>query len=84
MSAAELEKYYLSTNGVKMSFDDMKYLFKENHEYDVKGIDDSKLYTEIMDTVDVLGVREYLDEILKVLFSILFLGNIDFDDSSFD
>ena len=73
--------FYLSSDGNKITFDEMKYLAKENHEYDVKGIDDVKLYQEIMETIDVLGLRNSLGDIIKILTAVLFLGNIDFDDS---
>lgn len=60
MEAAKLESIFLSNNGNKVAFDELKYLAKENHEYDVKGVDDVKLFQEIMETVDILGLRSFL------------------------
>ncbi len=47
----------------------------------MKGINDIKLYEEIIETVDVLGLRNSFENILKILSSVLFLGNLEFDDS---
>jgi myosin heavy subunit len=87
MSRSELSKFFLSSNEKKMSLNDLKYLSKESrnkHDYRANGIDDKRLYHEIMETVDNLQLRDSLNDILRILFSILFIGNLDFDDSQFD
>ncbi len=56
MTTEELEKYYLAENGQKISLDNLKYIAKDNQQYDVKGINDVALYHEIITTVEVLGL----------------------------
>jgi myosin heavy subunit len=67
-----------------MAFDDFKYLVKENHQYEVKGVNDVALYNEIYGTVGVLGLSSEFENIFRVVAAVLLLGNIEFDDSTFD
>lgn len=57
MPVEELEKYYLSENGKKISFDSINYLKKPSGIYLVDKIDDVKEFQTIYDSLGVLGFR---------------------------
>lgn len=48
----------------------------------MKAIDDVKLYHEVVESAKVLDMKSELHEILRVLSSVLHLGNIQFDDKT--
>ncbi|KAM3127892.1 hypothetical protein pb186bvf_020010 [Paramecium bursaria] len=79
MDPEELEKLFLCFNGNRVQFKDLTYL---NTVSDVDGIDDVKLFKEILESIETLGLQTNKDNIFSILAAVIHLGDLQFDDST--
>lgn len=49
---------------------------------DVDGIDDVKLFKEILESIETLGLQNNKDNIFSILAAVIHLGDLQFDDST--
>lgn len=74
----ELEKYNLSSKGVKIPFENFRFLKSPTNSYDVKGVNDVELWKEIVESFQTLGLSDAFETVFKVVASILLIGNFRF------
>lgn len=73
MPPTDLEKLYLAKGGQVIPFSEFTYL---NTVSDVDGIDDVKLYEEIIESIETLGLSEDKDNLFKLIAAVIHLGDL--------
>ena len=83
-SMTDLENLGLAVNGKKIPMDTFEYL-KKSKCYEVKNINDLELYHEVKASFSTMKFSEGEERaVWSMVSAVLNLGNIDFDDASFD
>jgi myosin heavy subunit len=83
-TVADLENLGLAANGKKIPMETFEYL-KKSKCYEVKNIKDEELYHEVKASFSTMKFAESEEKaIWSIVSAVLNLGNLDFDDASFD
>ncbi|EGR30141.1 myosin, putative, partial [Ichthyophthirius multifiliis] len=77
-----LENIYLKNPNQNFEMSHFQYITKSNC-FSLKSLDDNTLFIEIKQSFKILNIQNDLF-IWKIIASILLLGNIDFDESTYD
>ncbi|KRW98093.1 Regulator of chromosome condensation 1/beta-lactamase-inhibitor protein II [Pseudocohnilembus persalinus] len=81
-SEEDLQKFGIQKYQNKNDLKIYNYL-KQSNTYTVKTIDDESLYKEVIESFNVLGFSQIeIESIFKIISAILFIGNLDFDDTT--
>jgi len=73
MPVAELEELHLAKDGMAIDFKDINYV---NTVSNVDGIDDVKLYEEIIDSIQTLGLESDRKMIFQLVATVLHFGDL--------
>jgi myosin heavy subunit len=83
-TVTDLESLGLAVNGKKISMETFEYL-KKSKCYEVKNIKDEELYHEVKASFSTMKFAETEEKaVWSIVSAVLNLGNVDFDDASFD